>query len=212
MPGDLVGGRYPLIYAVNAALGLQSNASQANVPVRSNAEYLGLTAAADTAAALTTDQATAVAVPCDPGYVISKVTVRTGATAAGTPTHSFAALYVGSSGATAPALIKQTADGTSAAIAATTSFQFSLATPYTVQASDVPNGFIYVSISETATTVSSLATVGVPATALTADTTHPWFTGAPIWAQKHGSSLAGVAPATITGGTLVANAPLVFLS
>jgi hypothetical protein len=213
MPGDLVGGRYPVMYPFAKMLGLQANSSQGNISVRSNVEGpFALNAAADTGAALTTAVGHAVPVPVEVGDVISKVSVRTGATAAVTPTNSWAALYAGQSGATAPTLISQTADRLTAAIAATTTFQWTFATPYTVQPADCPNGYIYVSVMVKAGTVPSLATVAVPAAALTADTTHPWFTGAPIWAQSHGSALAATAPATITGGTVLAAAVAVFLS
>ena len=106
---DLVRGRYPVTSPIWSLVGQLANTTQSDIAARSNGVALGLAGLADTAAALTTQVCTAVAVPVEYGDVISSVTVLVGATAAGTPTNQFAALYSGV--ATTPALMAQSTDG-----------------------------------------------------------------------------------------------------
>lgn len=211
MPGpDLVSAAYPLTYPFRKALGLLSNASQANITVRSNAEALLGQGASDTAAALTTKVCTAIPVPVEVGDVISKVTVRSGATPSETLSHAWAAVYSGLSG-NEPVLLGQSKDNAALEVKATETVTFTLEKQIEVTAAMAPNGYLYVSVMIVATKVPSLATMAGPATALTKDTTHPWFTGAPISCQTHGSALTTTAPGTIKEGSLQAAVPLVYL-
>src|SRR4051812_22154778 len=116
-PMPLVRGRYPLSNAINNVLGRPSNTVDSNRPARTNLEYTGIGGLLDTAASLVSGVMTAVAIPVDHGMDITTISVLTGATAASTPTHSFAALYSGTTVA-APPLIGQSTDGTTTAIAA----------------------------------------------------------------------------------------------
>ena len=50
MAGDLVSGHYPLTAPLYSVLGANGNATQSNLPVRSNLEYTGLASVADGAA------------------------------------------------------------------------------------------------------------------------------------------------------------------
>ena len=68
------------------------NVTQANIPARTNAEYLGYGNWTDGAIA-GTGVAFAVPVFVDPGTVVTNVSMIVGATGASLPTHSFAALY-----------------------------------------------------------------------------------------------------------------------
>jgi hypothetical protein len=91
---DLIRGQYPVTHGLKKATGGFQNATQANVMARSNAEFLGLANLADTATIVAaTGVAVGVAVPVEYGDIISKVTVLVGATAAGTPTNQWGALY-----------------------------------------------------------------------------------------------------------------------
>lgn len=202
---DLVRGKYPVTNPLFSAFGQTANASQANVALRTNAVVTGLNALTD-GAALTTAVATAVAIPVEVGDVITKVTVFVGATAAGTPTNSFAALY---SGVAVPALLGQSVSGGVAAIAASGAFVFTLATPISVTAANAPLGFIYASVVVAATATPSLASTTV-ATAVA----YKWFANAPLGlgALAHGAALSTTAPATITGQTAQAVTPIVVLS
>ena len=200
----LVRGGYPVNHALRKYTGGAANASQANIPPRSNQEWFG-PATADTAAALTTAVATSVAVPVEVGDVITRVTVLVGATAAGTPTNAFAALY---SGVTLPALLTQSVSTGAGAIPASNALTFTLAAAVVVSSVNAPNGYLYVSVVAAATAVPSLATVSVSAAVA-----YKAFANAPAFlAATHGSALAGTAPATIVTPTTVSTVPIVYLT
>lgn len=205
MSGDLVSGRFPVTYPFAKALGLASNNAQGNITARSSLEYLGLSGLADTAAALTSGAVTLVPVPVETGDLIQFVDVIVGATAAGAPTHSWAALY----SASGVLLGSQSVDGGAGAIAASGRFSFSLGAKYIVQVADAPGGFVYAGVSVTATTVPSLS-----AASIAAAVGYQRFTGAPaFYAATSGTGLAGVAPASVSlsGATRQAAVPEVYL-
>lgn len=202
---DLVRGKYPVTNPLFTALGQSANVSQSNIALRTNAVVTGLNALTD-GAALTTQVATAVAIPVEIGDLISKVTVFVGATAAGTPTNSFAALY---SGVAVPALLGQSVDGAAAAIAASGAFVFTFPAPLAVTAAVAPFGYIYASVMVKSTVAPTLASTTV-ATAVA----YKWFANAPLGlgALAHGAALTTTAPATITAPTAQAVTPIVVLS
>jgi hypothetical protein len=210
MSGDLVGGRFPLTYPFSKALALASNNAQSNISVRSNLEYLGLSGLSNIPATVWQGgagggKATLVPVPVENGDLIQFVDVLVGTGAAGTPTHSWAALY----SSTGALVGSQSVDGGAAAIAAAGRFTFTLGSKYIVNPTDSPNGILYAAISQTATTCSDLigATTSVPAQ-------YAWYTGMPVFlGGTSGSGLVGVAPASITlsSVTPVAAQPAVFL-
>lgn len=204
---DLVSGRYHQFDPIDGLIASQSNATQSNVPARSNLRYYGMANLSDQSGALSSGVSTTVPCPVEWGDVISKITVLVGATAASTPTHSFAALYKGTG--SAPALIGQSTDGTTTAIAASGAFTFTLTTPYQVLQADCPNHFIYVAVCVTGTATPSLACVA-PATAVS----YQWFTGAPLkmGAVTHGSAQGATAASTIASPSAQANTPIVFLT
>jgi len=206
MSGDLVGGSYPLKYNLTKLLGSAAvNATQANLAARSNLEW-PIGSLQDAAASLVTGDITLVAVPVEYGDVITAVDVLVGATAASVPTHSFAALYSGV--ATTAALVgTQSTDTTTTAIAASTKLTYKLGAPYIVNPTDSPNGFIYVALGQTATTVSSLISGTVPTAAQKA-----WYTGMPLLAATIAAA-GGTAPATITlaSTAAIASPPVVVL-
>lgn len=186
---DLVRGQYPLRNSATKLTGAM-NATQGNLAARSNLEW-PIGSLQDAAAALVTANMTLVAVPVEFGDVYTFVDVLVGATAAGTPTHSWAALYTGTA-TTATLVGVQAVDGGSAAIAASTRKAFALGAPYEANPTDSPNGYIYVGIGVTATTVPSL----VSGTAPTA-TQQAYYTGQPKFAATIAAAGA-TAPATVT--------------
>ena len=155
--------------------------------------------ASDTAA-LTTQVLTTVALPLSAGDLVTKIAFKSGATAAGTPTNYWFALYD-----TAGNLISQTADQTTTAWAADTTKDLALATPYLV---GTP-GVYYAGIMVKATTVPSLIVQQVPVVA-----DYHWFTNSPnSFAWTSGSSLAGGAPTTLNAVLASQQyAPIVFLT
>lgn len=203
----LVRARMPGYAALQSFLGATASTAQGNVPIRSNLEYPVYSGAlADTAASLATGVLTAVPVPVDVGTTITKLSFLVGATAASTPTHSFAAIYSGTT-VTSPPLIAQSTDGLTAPIAASARFDFTLTTPQTITAAQAPYGFIYVGFSVTGTAVPSLITT--PAGAAAGQ--YRWFTNTPLYfSQTAGSALAGTAAATLINASTLTTAPAVF--
>lgn len=172
----------------------QSRQSAAGAPVTARANMRRLDAVADTGA-LTTQVMTSVALYLRKGDVVTSLTFRSGATAAGTPTNWWFALY---SSAATPALLGQSADQTSTAWAANTNKTLALASPVTIK----DDGVYWAAVMVKATTVPSL--VGVSTTASAAI-----VTGEKSLAQTSGSALTTTAPATIATPTAVATVPLV---
>lgn len=206
---DLVSGRYPQFSPFQAAFGNLSNETQANVPARSNAEILGFSTSTDGVLG-TSGVATAVAVPVDPGTVITRLSIIVGATAASTPTHSFVALY---SGIATPALLGQSTDKTTTAIAASALFGWALTTPYLVKQADVANGYLYAVVVVAGTTVPTAMCMATPTAvgyqAFTASTTPAAVQ--PMLSATSGSGLTATAAATLTLAAK-AVAPIVILT
>lgn len=208
---DLTSGRYPQYNPWLAMLGL-TNATTSDVPARSNLEYLGLSTITDGALAAS-GVICAVPVAVDQGTVISAISIVVGGTAASTPTHQFAALYQGTGAA--PLLMAQSTDTTTAAVAASGVYTFTLATAQTITNTNAPNGFVYAAVSFTGTTVPTAAGVSVP-TAVG----YQWFTStttpkgsSPLgFALTSGSSVGGAATATLASPAAKAVAPVVVLT
>ena len=205
--GDTERGSYPSGYPLGARLGLGMNATQGNIAARTNLEY-GILGSLQDGAALTSGDLTYVPVPVEIGDEFTKVTVQVGATAASTPTHSWAALYSGAL-TTAAILGSQSADGLTTAIAASSQLVFTLGAKYIIGVNDAPYGYILVGLSITASTVPSLMSGSVPTAIQKA-----WFTNVPLLGATYSSSLGATAPATITlaSASALASPPVVFLT
>lgn len=92
------------------------------------------------------------------GQTITNINFVTGSTAAGTPTHTWFALYDDGRGSATSgqlALLGQTADQGSGAVAANTNLGLSLITPWTTQYT----GIYYVAFMNSGTTVPTLSGV-----------------------------------------------------
>lgn len=153
----------------------------------------------DVAAALTTQVMTSTAIVLEPGDKVTSLSFLSGATAAGTPTNWWFALYD-----TAGALIAQTADQLTAAWAADTIKTLALATAYVVPSL----GVYYAAIMVKATTVPSL----ICRVAARAAANGALLTGYKVKAQTSGAALTTTAPATIATPTTVVNRPWVAVS
>lgn len=165
---------------------------------RSNQPRVGLyDSASDTGqVALATGVMTSVRIKLFAGDVITNISLRSGATAAGTPTAYWVALY---SNAGTPALLSQSADQTSTAWAANTTKTLALAAAQTI----TTTGYYWVAIMVTATTPPTLlGSVGMP----------PIVTGEANLSQSSGSSLTTTAPATIATPTVKSFVPYVVLT
>ena len=206
--GDTERGSYPSSYPFWKALGKAGFAAQGNIAVRSNLEWFGPDALTDTGTLVAgTGIQVSVPVPVEVGDEIATVAVVVGGTACSTPTHQFAALYAGHG--TAPALLGQSTAITTAAIAASAVYGWTLTSKYIVAPADCPNGYVYASFCIVATALPSLATVST-ATAVS----YQWFQNMPIVGVNgvsHGSSLSTTAAATIASASALATTPAVFL-
>lgn len=140
---------------------------------------------------LTTQVMTSVPIFLTAGDLITNLAFVSGATAAGTPTNWWFALY--DTQAT-PALLFQTADQLTAAWAAFTVKQLALSTAYRV----VKTGVHWAAIHVKATTVPSL---------LGSVAIKPIITGERNLAQTSGAALTTTAPATIATPTVANFAP-----
>jgi hypothetical protein len=149
----------------------------------------------DLVASLTTQVMTSVALPLQAGDLVTSLSFVSGATAAGTPTNWWFALY-----SPAGALLSQSADQLTAAWAASTVKTLALATPQMATAASV----YYAAIMVKATTVPTLmgANLGVAVSAGA-------ILSSKVLAQTSGSALTTTAPATIASPTTVATVPLV---
>jgi hypothetical protein len=146
--------------------------------------------------ALATGVMTSVPVYLAAGDVVTSISVRSGETAAGTPTAYWVALY---SDAAVPALLAQSADQTTAAWAANTTKTLALSAPVTITRS----GIYWVGIMVTATTPPTLlGTVVAPAI----------VDGDRNLSQSSGSSLTATAPATIASPSAKQFSPYVVLT
>lgn len=165
---------------------------------RTNQPRIGLyDSASDTGqVALATGVMTSVPVFLAAGDVITNISARSGATAAGTPTNYWFALY---SDAATPALLSQSADQTSTAWAANTTKTLALAAAQTI----TRTGIYWVGIMVTATT---------PPTLLGSVAVAPIVSGERNLSQSSGSSLTATAPATIATPTVKQFAPYVVLT
>jgi hypothetical protein len=146
--------------------------------------------------ALTTQVMTSTPIYLAAGDVVTNLSFCSGATAAGTPTNWWFALY---STASTPALLAQTADQTSTAWAAFTVKTVALATAQTITTS----GIYWAAIHVKATTVPTL---------LGCIAVRPIVTGERNLAQTSGSSLAATAPSTIATPTVANFAPYVVVT
>ncbi|MFG3349503.1 hypothetical protein ACGF1Z_31150 [Streptomyces sp. NPDC048018] len=154
---------------------------------RANLPRVGL----DDVPAAATGVMCSVALYLHDGDLISNLTFISGATAAGSPTNQFAALYSGSG-----ALMAQSADKTTEAWAADTAKTFALATAQRITKS----GVYYAALSVTATTVPTL---------IGSTGAKPVLTGEGNLAQTSGSGLTATAPATIATPAFKRAVPLV---
>lgn len=187
--------RDELSYASDVVRQFLGGADPGSAYYRANMRRLD--AVADTGA-LTTQVMTSVPIYLRKGDVVTNLTFRSGATAAGTPTNYWFALYDRSG-----ALLAQTADQLTAAWAADTVMDLALATAQLITVS----GVYFAGIMVKATTVPTL----VGCTLGRAGASTGLLSTDKILSQTSGSSLVATAPATIATPTAIAAVPLVCL-
>lgn len=173
-------------------LGYLNTTGRPNVYHRANLPRVGL----GDQTALASGVMTAVPIWLESGDLVTNLTFISGATAAGTPTNWWFALY---SNASTPALLAQSADQTSTAWAADTAKTLALATPQRISVS----GIYWAAVNVTATTPPTLAgSVGAK----------PVLTGEGNLAVSSGSTLTTTAPATLATPAFKRTVPLVIVT
>jgi hypothetical protein len=155
----------------------------------------------DLVAGLVTQIMTSVAIPLQAGDKVTNLSFLSGATAAGTPTNWWFALYDNSA---TPALLFQSADQLTAAWAADTVKTLALSTAVTI----VVPGVYYAAIMVKATTVPTLVGVTIGRAAAAGAV----LSGQKVLAQNSGAALTTTAPATIATPTTQAVVPWVAVS
>lgn len=146
--------------------------------------------------ALATGVMTAVRIKLFAGDIVTNISVRSGNTAAGTPTAYWFALY---SNAGTPALLAQTADQTTTAWAANTTKTLALATAQTISKTD----YYWAAVMVTATTPPTLlGTIGMA----------PIVTGEANLSVSSGSTLTTTATATLASPTVKQFVPYVVIT
>jgi hypothetical protein len=203
----LVKGQYPTNNPLQAIIGRPGTTAQANVPVRSNLEYLGLASAAD-GAALVTNKLICVAVPVDWGTTYSTVTFVAGATAP-TLTINYAAVYAGMGTAALSTLLAQSANAGATAPTVSVANSYTLATAQLATAANAPFGFWFVGLQQTGT-ANSAASVSVAAAIDVLQAAV--FTHAPFALGFSVAATTATAPATLASPTTVALKPFIWLS
>lgn len=181
---------------VRDALGAAYATSVPSAPgtfYRANMPRVGLydSASDSGSVALTTQVMTSVPLYLAAGDTVTNLTFVSGATAAGTPTNWWFALY---DTAGTPNLLAQTTDQTSGAWAAFTAKTLALSSPVTVSKTGVYWAAVMVKATTVPTLLGSLAV-------------KPIVTGERNLAQTSGSSLAATAPSTISSPTVANFAP-----
>ncbi|MCI0689450.1 MAG: hypothetical protein L0Y54_19765 [Sporichthyaceae bacterium] len=164
---------------------------------RSNLPRVGLVdSAGDSHVALATGVMTAVPIYLTAGDLVTSLSFLSGATAAGTPTNYWVALY---DTATVPALIAQSADQLTAAWAANTVKTLALPAPYQV----TKTGIYWAVCMVTATTPPSLVgSIGA----------RPIVSGERNLSVSSGAGLTGTAPATLASPAVKNFVPLVVVT
>jgi hypothetical protein len=160
---------------------------------RSNLPPVGLASVAIAATGILTN----ARIHLRAGDIVTNIGFTVGSTAGGTMTHWAVALY---SDAATPALLGQSADQTSAALAAGANVSLPLATAYTVPKTAIYRAALFV----TATTIPTLLGSSYAPSG--------WVTGAPTLAESSGSGLTTTAPATIATPTALTVVPRFWVS
>ena len=187
-------------------LGMPVNATQANVPARSNIYFFGYGTALDSATAAT-KKGVFVAVPVSEGDVISKISMLIGATEGKTGVKSFVALYSGTTAKKEATLLAQSKVA-EAAIKPKLILTEELEKSVLITSENAPNGYVFAGLTVEATTIETL--VGTKAVAAVQKA---WFPKGPeAFAVEAEQKEAGVAEPKIKTETAVELVPYCVLT
>ncbi len=172
MPTEKFGSRWGQQDQLWNLLGRPTNATNTDVPARSNFWGMGLGTLVDQATVATKKGAFA-AIPVQEGDVISKITFIIGATAGKTAMFSFAALYSGETTKKEGLLLGQSKVA-EAEIVASKPLTETLEKPVTITSTNAPNGYVYAGLTVEATTIQTMIGVAIPTAGQ-----YEWLKGSP---------------------------------
>jgi hypothetical protein len=202
---DLVSGRYGAYEPLWRLLGMPTNATQSDVPVRTNATVLGLSTLVDMTTT-NTKKGPMVAVPVQEGDVFTKVACLIGAKE-GAAGQAFFAVYSAPAAKTEGTLLGQTTFSEAAQVKSTI-FTGTLESAILITSANAPHGYVYAGLVVETATVPSEVGVEVP----TVWSKTPWFTGCPEALSVEATQKAAkVASATLATETAIAKVPFIFL-
>ncbi len=203
---DLLSGHYPPQEQLWRLLGMPSNATQSNIPPRTNLSFLGYSAAVDLAATAT-KKGMFAAVPVQEGDVITKVSTFIGATEGKTGVKSFVAVYEGTTAKKEAALLGQS-KVLEVAIKPKLILTEELEKAILITPSNAPNGYVFVGLITEATTLPTQVGVEVPVACQ-----KNYFTKMPeVLGVEQEQEAAGEAKAKIKTETALAKVPFYFLT
>ncbi len=203
---DLVSGRYGALDPLWTMLGRPTNATQSDIPGRTNISWFGYGTPLDSATAAT-KKGVFAAVPVQYGDLITKVTLLIGATEGKTGVKSFVAVYSGISGKKEASLLAQSAKK-EVAIKPKLPLTEELEKSVLITPENAPGGWVYAGLIVEATTINTQ--IGTNAVAAAQK---EWFKEGPeAYAIEIEQKEAGVAEPKTKTETAVALIPYVVLT
>ncbi len=203
---DLVSGRYGAYEPMWLALGKPTNASQSNIPARTNATILGCSTLVDMTTSAT-KKGPIVAIPVQEGDYFTKVSCLIGAKEGKTSPFWFFAVYEGTTEKHEAALLGQTTVS-EAAQKPSLILTGELEKGILITSANAPHGYVFAGLISEITTVCSQVGVEVPTACQKA-----WFAGGPeVLATEVEQKEKSVASAKVKTETAVAKVPFIFLS
>lgn len=201
---DLVSGRIPATDPMWLIFGKPNNATQGNVPARSNIWQQKLSKLEDGAIAAT-EVGIVVPVAVQEGDAITKATYLIGGTPGKLVTAGFVALYEGKK--TGKLLAQSKTKNFAEEIKTAEPFTFTLESTVVI-GENAPKGFVYVVL----VLVSAEAMATMISSPVPKACQYVWFTGGPeVLAGTVGTGLGATAEATLGTVTSAATGPIVFL-
>ena len=179
---DQVSGRYQSLNPYYSAFGLAANATQSDVPARSNLEIHG--GGSLTEGILVTGKQALVLIPVSYGDVITNVNMPIAGKEGEASSETFAAIYTGAANGKTSTLITQSAAKT-AALTKEKLLTHELKESVLITPANAPFGFVYAGFSETGTTMAEVATWKIKPKSI------PYTTNSGVWANSVAAKAAG---------------------
>ncbi len=207
---DLISGRYGSYEPMWLAFGRPNNATQSDIPARSNVYVQKLSTLSDGALAAT-EVGCVIAVPVQEGDVITKATFFIGATAGVECEAGYTALYEGKK--TGKLLAQSKSKKYTTQVEAGKVCAMELEKSVLITASNAPHGYVYVVlVFESPTGVAGVIPTMI-SSAVPKACQAEWYSGGPeVLFGTAGTGLKATAEETLGAVTSKAAGPIVFLT